>query len=316
MDKLHLVAIMLIILSLSILNIYSEEVMEEAFSFVELQNAAEVIIPELQYLNSNDLVKMAYHEYIPEQIDAVLIFYHGGGAYSEAGYQHIGSGLSKDYNILVVTPDLRGHGDSEGDQGDAPSIEQVFEDVTNFITFFKEKYPDKELFLGGHSSGAGLVLNYSSWKKREEVGGYLFLSPQLGFRSKTQKKENTFATAIEELFVSNSMSGTDGNSMAVFFNYPEEVLKQTKNIGSITVNMANAITPEAPARQIKKLDQPAAVWIGEYDEVFHAEKVIALFEKKNPEVYTELLEGEKHLSILLTAADYLGIWLQGELTID
>lgn len=312
MYKLNLIIIAILILSLTIIKGYTEEVKEEAFSFTELQNAVEVIIPELQFLTASDGVKLAFHEYIPQQIDAVLIFYHGGGAYSEAGYQHIGSGLSRNHSILVVTPDLRGHGYSEGNRGDAPSVNQVYEDVSSFITLLQQRYPDKKLFLGGHSSGAGLVLNYSSWKRREEVSGYLFLSPQLGFRSNTQKQENTFVTVLEELFVSNSMSGTDGNAMAVFFNYPEEVLQLTKNIGSITVNMANVITPQAPAKQIKKLDKPSAVWIGSEDEIFQAEKVIAIFAKQNPGVYPEIIDGEKHLSILVNAANYLGNWLQKE----
>jgi len=312
MQKLKLIIIIVLSLSLTIIKGYSETANEEAFSFSELQNAAKVEIPELQFIPASDEVNLAYHEYIPEQIDAVLIFYHGGGAYSEAGYQHIGSGLSKDHDILVVTPDLRGHGFSEGATGDSPSINQVYEDVSVFIQLMKKKYPTKKLFLGGHSSGAGLVLNYSTWKYREEVDGYVFLSPQLGFRSNTQNKDNNFATVKQEVFVKNSMSGTDGNTPAVFFNYPIKVLESTKNISSITVNMSEAITPTAPAKQIKKLDKPAAVWIGKDDEIFHADKVMKLFQKKNPEVYAEMIEGEKHLSILVNATEYLGVWLQNE----
>jgi alpha-beta hydrolase superfamily lysophospholipase len=169
--------------------------------------------------------------------------------------------LSKHSNILVVTPDIRGHGDSDGARGDTPSVEQVFEDIGLFIHHMKAKYPQKPLFLGGHSSGGGLVLNYSSYKKREKTDGYLFLSPQLGFRSNIELKNNpnSFTAVNKDLFVSNAMSGTDGNSQAVFFNYSEEMIQTTKNIASITVNMANAVTPSSPVNQIKKLDLPSAV---------------------------------------------------------
>jgi len=313
MNKLNIITVMLIICSLTSVNAFSKNAEEEAFSFSELQNAAKVEIPELQFLPASDEVNLAYHEYMPEQIDAVLIFFHGGGAYSEAGYQHIGSVLSRDHNILVLTPDLRGHGFSEGATGDAPSIKQVYEDVSSFIQLMKRKYPTKKLFLGGHSSGAGLVLNYSTWKPREEVDGYVFLSPQLGFRSNTQNKDNTFATVKQEVFVKNSMSGTEGNTPAVLFNYPAEVLDSTRNISFITVNMSEAITPTAPGKQIKKLDKPAAVWIGEDDEIFHADKVMKLFQKKNPKVYAEMIENEKHLSILVNGAEYMGIWIQKEI---
>ncbi|RLC46079.1 MAG: alpha/beta hydrolase, partial [Candidatus Cloacimonadota bacterium] len=161
------------------------------------------------------------------------------------------------------------------------------------------------------SSGGGLVLNYSTYKKREELNGYLFLSPHLGFRSETEIKNhpNPFATIKKDLFISNAMSGSDGNLHAVFFNYSEEMLQETKNIAAITVNMSNAITPSAPVNQIKKLDLPTAVWIGEKDELFNVNKVVSLFTKHSPGTYTKIIENEKHLSILVNAADYMGPWI-------
>ena len=242
----------------------SENAKGDSFSFEELALAPRVSIPPLQYTEADDRVKLVYREYVPEKIDAVLIFYHGGGTYCTGGYEFIGDGLSKRFNILVVTPDIRGHGDSGGERGDAPSVEQVFDDIGTLIRHVRVRYPQKALFLGGHSSGGGLVLNYSSYNKREKARGYLFLSPQLGFRSKTEFEDNPnpFATVKTDLFMKNAMSRTHGNSKAVFFNYSEECLQRTKNIAAITVNMANAITPISPMKQIQELNLPSAVWIG------------------------------------------------------
>jgi len=290
----------------------NEEVTSDSFSFEELMNAPEVEIPPLQFLPANDNTKLAYRAYVPQTIDAVLIFYHGGGAYSKAGYQHIGDGLSKRFNVLVVTPDIRGHGDSEGVRGDTPSVKHVFEDISSIVNYMRDQYPQKPLFLGGHSSGVGLILNYSSYKKKIETDGYLFLSPLLGYRAKTEIKDNPnpFATAKTDIFVKNAMSGTEGNTPAVFFNYSEEILQRTKNISSITVNMSNALTPTAPIKQIKGLSLPTAVWIGEKEELIDVSKVVNIFTKNSPETYTEILSGEKHLSILVNAADFLGPWIQ------
>ena len=292
-------------------NSIHESKSDNSFSFEELLLASEVFVPPLQFIEASDNTMLAYREYIPEKIEAVLIFYHGGGAYSKAGYQYIGDGLSKHFNILVITPDIRGHGDSEGERGDAPNVEQVFDDISLFITFINEKYPQKKLFIGGHSSGGGLVLNYSSYKKCVVTDGYLFLSPQLGFRSKTELENNPnpFATVKTDLFVQNAISGTEGNSEAVFFNYSKEILQSTKNIAAITVYMANAITPIAPVKQIKGLDLPTAIWIGEKDELFDVDKVVSLFIKHNPGSFVKIIEGEKHISILVNAADHMGPWI-------
>jgi len=242
---------------------------------------------------------------------AVLIFYHGGGTYSAGGYQYIGDGLSKRFNILVITPDIRGHGDSGGEEGDAPSPEQVFDDIGVFIRHMKSKYPQKPVFLGGHSSGGGTILNYSNFNKREKVRGYVFISPHLGFRSKTEIENpaNPFATVKTDLFIQNAMFGTHGNSKAVFFNYSKEILQKTKNIAAITINMSNAQTPTSPKEQLQELNLPTAVWIGKEDEVLDAIKVISFFKENNPKSFTKIVEGEKHLSILLTVSNPIGSWI-------
>ena len=283
-----------------------------SFSFEELLTAEKVPLPPLQYLEASDKTRLAFREYVPQKTDAILLFYHGGGTYSTGGYEHIGDGLSQHFNVLVVTPDIRGHGDSDGEKGDSPSVEQVFDDIGVFIGYIRKKYPDKTLFLGGHSSGGGLVLNYSGFKRHKAVNGYLFLSPNLGFRSKTEVENNPnpFATVNTSLFVKNAIFGTNGNSKAVHFNYSKEILSTSKNIDAITVNMANSQTPSAPKEQLQALNLPVALWIGENDEVLNASKVATFFEKNSPASFRRIVKNEKHVSILLTASHQMGPWIQ------
>jgi alpha-beta hydrolase superfamily lysophospholipase len=167
------------------------------------------------------------------------------------------------------------------------------------------------VFLGGHSSGGGTILNYSSYRNREEVRGYIFIAPHLGFRSETEIENpaNPFSTVKKDLFIQNAMFKTHGNSKAVFFNYSEKILQSTKNIAAITVNMANAQTPTSPKEQLHDLNLPTAVWIGEDDEVLDATKVISFFKENNPKSFTKIIEGEKHLSLLLTVSNPLGTWI-------
>jgi len=288
----------------------------ESFSFEELYSAEEISLPPIQYEAADDGVKLAYREYLPEQIEAVLLFYHGGGAYNGAGYEYIGSSLNESCNIVVITPDIRGHGASEGKRGDTPDVDQVFDDVTIFINYSKTKYPDKKLFLGGHSSGVGLVLNYANYSAKEEVEGFVLLSPQFGFRSETEREDNPnpFAIVKNNYFIDNARFGKYGNTEAVFFNYSEENLEQDPNlISAITVNMANAITPASPAEQLQLIKQPLAVWIGEKDELLDAEKVVSFVKNNNPEAYVEMLENEKHLSVILSAPEYIGLWINSKL---
>ncbi len=312
MKTLTLISAVFVFIGSVFTNIAEEKVRAPSFSFDELLAAEEVPLPPLRFLEAGDKTRLAYREYVPRKTEAVLLFYHGGGTFSTGGYELIGDGLSKHYNILVVTPDIRGHGDSGGEAGDTPSVARVFEDIGVFIRTVRAKHPGKAVFLGGHSSGGGLILNYSSFEKREKVKGYLFLSPHLGFRSETAIKNNPnpFATTNTDLFMKNAMQGTHGHSQAVFFNYSKEMLQNTKNIAAITVYMANAQTPSAPDEQLEDLNLPVAMWIGEKDEVLDAKKVAAFFKEYQPRSTTRILKNEKHLSILLTAHQYLGPWLQ------
>ena len=283
------------------------------FSFEELRKAEKVFIPPLQYIRATDGVTLAYRAYIPEDISAVLVFYHGAGAHSGLTYPHIGDGLSKHFNIAVYTPDMRGHGFSGGERGDAPSPDQVLDDISTFIRFARARHPGRAIFLGGHSAGCGLVLNYSALKNPERVDGYVFLSPYLGFRSKTDRENNPhpFATAREEVFVKHATYGGEGHTKAVFYHYPEEVLETNPEmVTAITVNLSNAVTPTSPWLQLLSLNAPLAMWIGENDEAFDPEKVVSFIKSGNSDSKLTILKDETHLSIILNASRYIGPWIQ------
>ena len=136
------------------------------------------------------------------------------------------------------------------------------------------------------------------------------VAEQTIFQTEKENNPNPFTNVKTNLFVENARFGTHGNSKAVFFNYPNEILKKdSRLLTAITVNMANAITPTSPAKQIQDLNLPLAVWIGKDDELLDAVKVTSFVKENNPKSYTKIIEREKHLSILLTASDHIGSWI-------
>jgi alpha-beta hydrolase superfamily lysophospholipase len=281
-----------------------------SFSFKEITDAGNVKLPDPTFIQSTDGLNLAYYAVEAQFPLAALIFLHGGGAYSGAGYQFLAKSLSDKYNISVFLLDLRGHGNSPGPRGDSPSVEQVWRDVKALSDNIKKLHPDLRLFLGGHSSGAGLVLNYLSWYRDPHLSGYIFLSPQLGYKSMTERtgNPNPFAIADTDVFVKYAISQGQayGNTPAVTFNYPDEVMqRQPLLIKSITVFMSLAMTPDNPQEQFKDIDKPFALFIGEKDELFDTEKVIRFADladmKLRDKSMVRIVEGENHLSILLSA---------------
>ncbi|TDR74790.1 serine aminopeptidase domain-containing protein [Photobacterium lutimaris] len=216
-------------------------------------------------------------------------------------------------------PDIRGHGGSGGERGDSPNVEQVWSDINTVVEIARNQYPDVPIFVGGHSSGAGLVLNYSSWEQRAETDGYVFLSPYFGFRSETNYDEGEnndfqFSTVDTSDFIFNAMSGGlfFGHSKAVKFNFPDAVLKNNPEIVPFnTVNMSNAVTPSSPDTQLSDV-QPFGLWIGEHDEAFDPIKVVK-FAKGNSNIEgkneIKIVEMENHFSIILIASELIGPWL-------
>lgn len=250
-----------------------------------------------------------------------MIFLHGGGAHSGAGCGHLGAGLRDDFRITVYTPDLRGHGASCGARGDAPSAAQLWRDVDTFVDHVRTEHPGVPLFLGGHSSGAGLALNHATRWSGRAVEGTLLLAPQLGHRSRTAREPaaggspEPFAQARILPFVLHSMSGGRllGHARAVWFRYPESLLAADPGfVGWNTVNVANGISPASPRDQMRALERPFGLWIGADDELFDPERVLAyadLAVAVRGASVAAIVPERSHLGILVDAHRWLGPWI-------
>lgn len=266
-------------------------------------------MPQAEFLTASDGVKLAYYSFMSGKFSSILLFLHGGGAYSGGGYAVFASNLSKNHNIGVVLMDIRGHGNSGGMRGHAPSKELCWDDIRKMGLVLKGKYGNISLFIGGHSSGGGMVLNYSSWDKQTPADGYIFISPQLGYKSGTEKRTDRekFAKVNLPAFIINGMSGGAllGSFKAVSFNYPKEVLAANPLfITSITVNMANAMTPYDPAGEFRRINRPYGLFIGGNDELFEPSKVLDYFDLSTESIkkssVKRIIPGANHLSILLS----------------
>jgi len=281
---------------------------------------------------ASDGVELAITIYEPPTASATstaLLFYHGGGAHSGAGYQLLARGLAENFGISVYLPDLRGHGASDGPRGDAPSKEQIWNDIDHTIVYVsareQQKQPESthKLFLGGHSSGGGLVVNYAtehSDKGMFDIEGYILISPELGYNSKTARPDRRdFAKVNILTFIANGIFGILGHSKAVQFNYPPELLENDKGmVGFNTVLMANAITPETPMKQMQAMATgkiPIGLWVGSDDELFVAEKVAEFIPRPEQNASShssnvgEVVPGKDHLGILVGVYERVGLWI-------
>lgn len=283
-------------------------------SFAALQVAGNGNLAPLENLTADDGTRLAFRSYVPRKPQAVLIFFHGGGAHSGAGYAHLAQALSDRYAIAVITPDLRGHGDSDGNRGDTPKPAAVWDDISTLIGLAQERFPETPVFLGGHGAGAGLVLNYQAYPQRDVVDGLVLLAPDLGpFADTHRAGSRPFARTDNSRLLINALTGGKafGNKPAVSFDFPLDVLlKDSRLLSGYTVNMANAVMPRKPAEQLAEIRLPLAMWIGNDDELIDPQKLAPLLRAPGQDRVAEAIAGVGHLSLLLKAADHVGPWLQ------
>lgn len=297
---------------LTLTNIQAQEPVK-SFSFEDIKENGKHINSIAKTMLSYDNAKINYYQFTPDKpAVAKLIFIHGGGAHSRLGYFQLAQTLMDDFSIETFLIDLRGHGLSDGKRGDSPKVNSLYKDLNALI---QKVNPKKRIptYLGGHSSGGGLLLNYSSWKKRTDVDGFLFVSPEFGYKSKTERENRVpFAEVKIGKFVINGISQglLMQHSKVVFFNYPKEILKDNPLIlEAITVNMSKSLTPKNPIKQVQKIREPIALFIGENDELFEPKQVINYANLpliKNNKTVTSIIPNQNHLSILNDIGTLLG----------
>lgn len=289
--------------------------MKQPFSFKEIQEfSSGTTIKSPLFLSATDGMQLAYYPFLPDQEPkAIVIFYHGGGVWSNKTYQKMAQVIAQDGSMAVYLVDIRGHGNSGGPRGDAPSAQQVWQDVRSMVDFVKEQHPNQKIFLAGHSAGAGLLLNYSGWDTSSPVDGYLFFAPYLGPQSGAIKEHADHAESFVKdakvfKLIVHAISGgwLFNHSPAVFFNYPVHVQETNSRILlHYTCAMSAATSPHDPKRLFSELSKPCALYIGELDEQFIPEKVIAYKKCLRYCVAAEIIPDTKHLSILCKVPEYM-----------
>lgn len=287
-----------------------KSIMSEPFSFSEIQQIPSFQPKKPSYVAAPDNCPLAYYAFIPKNPKALVIFYHGAGFYGNAIHQWIANELQEKHKIATYIIDIRGHGNSGGTRGDALTIQTVWNDVSVIINHVRTKHSTLPLYLAGHSSGAGLLLNYAAWPAHIAVDGLILLAPYLGPLSGCLKEhadpEKQFAKKIRSWVY--TIAGMTGGRLcahipAVYFNYPESVLRDNKILRYYTYVMSAATTPYETKTVFESIDTPTSMFIASDDEQFIAREIMkyAQYIPIGVYRYAEIVNNTKHLTLLLQA---------------
>ena len=137
---------------------------------------------------------------------AVVVLVHGMGEHS-GRYNHVAKKLT-DNDFSVVAFDHFGHGKTSGKRGHNPSFEAVLESVTKTIEKATTLFPNKPVFLYGHSMGGNVVVNYSI-RIKHQLKGVIATSPFLKLAFQPPK----IKLAVGKLLQKIAPSLTMGNEL-------------------------------------------------------------------------------------------------------
>lgn len=155
-----------------------------------------------------------YQVWQPEKaIKAVMLVCHGLG---EHGGRY-GSEFADFYTkagIVIVAPDLPGHGNTKGIRGHIPDTIFFLDIIDKFIALIKHNFPGKPIFLYGHSMG-GLITLWHNSARSPKVNGIVITSPALGTNEPVPQIKRTLAKIMDRLLPSFCMdNGLDTNQLS------------------------------------------------------------------------------------------------------
>ncbi|MCU7496290.1 MAG: alpha/beta hydrolase [Ignavibacteria bacterium] len=111
-----------------------------------------------------------------DDVKGVVCLIHGLGEHCSR-YTLLPRKLAEE-GFALIAFDQYGHGRSEGKRGHAPSYEAMLENITRLIEQAAIHFPDKDIFLYGHSMGGNLVINYAL-RFKPRIKGLIATGPWL-----------------------------------------------------------------------------------------------------------------------------------------
>jgi len=269
-------------------------------------------------VTDDSVAGLSYSLYLQhDEPDHVVIVYHGGGVNRAAGYPILAQQLARIPGVAVCLVDIRGHGESAGERGKVERPERIWEDVDTLLGEINSRFPQARKHLFGHSSGAGMLLNYlTRYAFQQPADSFIMLAPELGPFARIAPATTitkSFAKVRKWPFIINAISGglLFGQYPAIRLNFPASVLATTPGLVSkYSVNMANALTPRHPDKQLAALPLPVLFLAAGRDELFSSQSLADFASRYgNARLQFRLLESSTHLDCIFSAYREVGQYL-------
>lgn len=274
------------------------------------------LLKEAHYTTRNG--SKIFYRYISGQRKTVVVLLHGSG--SEGRYlAPLAAHLQSSNDISVVIPDLRGHGRSAlAKMGDIDYLGQYEHDLEDLIKHLQKEKPETAIFLGGHSSGAGLAIKYAGGKLKP-FDGYILLAPYLGHDAPTVKPNSGgWVQVAIKRYIGLSMLNRAGITLlnplpVLYFNRPEK-WNDALQTQSYSYRLNESFSPQDYATQLRNNKKPMLVLVGQADDAFYPEKFAPIFSEYAEQAELHLIEHASHIDLPANEKvfSFISQWLEQE----
>ena len=285
------------------------------FEVLVSEQSAVSQLPSLQRFEARDGTALAYRHY-PSESPTALIVLHGSGTDSKY-LATFAQALAEAGAAAVYTPDMRGHGPSPQRRGDIDYINQLEDDLADFIEHIKaENSAIASIVVGGHSSGGGLAVRFAGGEYGHLAAAYLLLAPYLGHDAPTVRHNSGEWAApsvakIIALSLLNRLGVKGLNGTTVLrFNLPPEYRDGSETL-AYSYRLMTGFSPANYRDDLRSIGVPCLFLIGTEDEAFFADRFDSTVRPYAPDAEVATVPGASHLGLLVNeeSSDIVRHWL-------
>lgn len=179
----------------------------------------------MDYFKLRDKYEIFLEENIRGDSRAIVIISHGFAEHSSRYDYLVNSLLKSRYGVIRY--DLRGHGRNKENLGHIDSFEDFILDLEEIYKETIKKYPDKPIFLFGHSMG-GLITSLFALNNQLKVNGLILSGPALGLLPSANKINKSLlrlaSMFIGKLMIKNPIDKNLCKNEEVYYDYIEDDL--------------------------------------------------------------------------------------------
>ena len=257
-------------------------------------------LPKISQFMARDGTQLAFRYYPTTDVASKgsVVLVHGSSATSSS--MHVMAREFAAAGYATYSLDIRGHGQS-GVRGHIAYVGQLEDDIEDFVHTTKLAQPST---LVGFSSGGGFVLRFAGSSKQKLFANYLLLTPFISQDAPTIRPGNGGWASVGVPRII-AISVLNGFRIHVFDDLP--VIRY-----ALTEENAKFLTPEysfalaqdfRPQRDyqanIRAVEEPLRVLVGQNDEVFFADKFASVFKGAGKDIPVTILPGIDHISLTL-----------------